>query len=226
MFMKTLRAQTTEEQKELFLRPAERYEIIGGFPCRLQRSQKSRADGHVPRRQAATPRLSSVSVTSSPCFHPRTAAHVTLAGHGSNVQGLETTATYQPESKTFVLQSPGLTSAKWWIGGLGRTADHAVVMAQLYTPVRFDWDVLAGYRDGRLTQIERSAGRQERPAHQARTVPFRLPTSRPQDARAPPRPDHSGHWPQGCACLCPESRPDVPSLTCLSPSGLPHVRNR
>lgn len=29
MFMKTLRAQTTEEQKELFLRPAERYEIIG-----------------------------------------------------------------------------------------------------------------------------------------------------------------------------------------------------
>ena len=30
MFMKTLRAQTTEEQKELFLRPAERYEIIGG----------------------------------------------------------------------------------------------------------------------------------------------------------------------------------------------------
>ena len=23
---------------------------------------------------------------------------------------------------------------KWWIGGLGRTADHAVVMAQLHTP--------------------------------------------------------------------------------------------
>ena len=58
------------------------------------------------------------------------------AGHGSNVQGLETTATYHPESKSFILQSPGLTSAKWWIGGLGRTADHAVVMAQLYTPVR------------------------------------------------------------------------------------------
>ena len=29
MCMKTLRAQTTEERKELFLRPAERYEIIG-----------------------------------------------------------------------------------------------------------------------------------------------------------------------------------------------------
>ncbi|KAK4049214.1 hypothetical protein OIO90_005503 [Microbotryomycetes sp. JL221] len=58
----------------------------------------------------------------------------TELGHGSNVQGLETTATYQPESKTFVLQSPGLTAMKWWIGGLGRSADHAVVMAQLYTP--------------------------------------------------------------------------------------------
>ncbi|GAA5993880.1 hypothetical protein JCM5350_001579 [Sporobolomyces pararoseus] len=91
MFLKTLRAQTTDEQKELFTKPAERYEIIG---CYAQ----------------------------------------TELGHGSNVQGLETTATYQPESKTFVLQSPGLTAMKWWIGGLGRTADHAVVMAQLHTP--------------------------------------------------------------------------------------------
>ncbi|GAA5888994.1 hypothetical protein JCM6882_009711 [Rhodosporidiobolus microsporus] len=91
MFLKTLRSQTTDEQKELFLKPAENYEIIG---CYAQ----------------------------------------TELGHGSNVQGLETTATYKPETQTFVLQSPGLTAAKWWIGGLGRTADHAVVMAQLLTP--------------------------------------------------------------------------------------------
>ncbi|SDA02894.1 BZ3500_MvSof-1268-A1-R1_Chr11-1g03206 [Microbotryum saponariae] len=58
----------------------------------------------------------------------------TELGHGSNVQGLETIAVYQPESKTFKLQSPSLTAMKWWIGGLGRTADHAVVMAQLHTP--------------------------------------------------------------------------------------------
>lgn len=32
------------------------------------------------------------------------------------------------------MQSPGLSSAKWWIGGLGRTADSAIVMAQLWTP--------------------------------------------------------------------------------------------
>ncbi|KAG1057147.1 hypothetical protein G6F43_001010 [Rhizopus delemar] len=52
-------------------------------------------------------------------------------GHGSNVRGLETTATYQPETETFVLNSPTLTSSKWWIGGLGAAANHAIVMARL-----------------------------------------------------------------------------------------------
>ena len=55
----------------------------------------------------------------------------TELAHGSNVQGLETTATYLPDTKEFELHSPSLTASKWWIGGLGRAADHAVVMAQL-----------------------------------------------------------------------------------------------
>ncbi|KAI9486768.1 MAG: hypothetical protein EXX96DRAFT_496878 [Benjaminiella poitrasii] len=55
----------------------------------------------------------------------------TELGHGSNVRGLETTSTYHPETQTFELHSPTLTSAKWWIGGLGTAANHAIVMARL-----------------------------------------------------------------------------------------------
>lgn len=55
----------------------------------------------------------------------------TELGHGSNVRGLETTATWNSDDQTFTLHSPHLTSSKWWIGSLGKAANHAVVMAQL-----------------------------------------------------------------------------------------------
>ncbi|KAG7200556.1 hypothetical protein KM043_001117 [Ampulex compressa] len=57
----------------------------------------------------------------------------TELGHGTFIRGLETTATYDPATQEFILNSPTLTSYKWWPGGLGHTANYAVVVAQLYT---------------------------------------------------------------------------------------------
>lgn len=57
----------------------------------------------------------------------------TELGHGTFIRGLETTAHYDPKTEEFVLHSPTLTSYKWWPGGLGHTANYAIVVAQLYT---------------------------------------------------------------------------------------------
>ncbi|KAF7991392.1 hypothetical protein HCN44_002954 [Aphidius gifuensis] len=57
----------------------------------------------------------------------------TELGHGTFIRGLETTSTYDPKTKEFILNSPTRTSYKWWPGGLGQTVNYAVVVAQLYT---------------------------------------------------------------------------------------------
>ena len=43
----------------------------------------------------------------------------TELGHGSNVAGIETTATLDSNSDEFVIHSPTVTSTKYWPGGLG-----------------------------------------------------------------------------------------------------------
>lgn len=58
----------------------------------------------------------------------------TELGHGTNVARLETTATFIPETQEFDIHSPTLTSSKWWIGALGKTATHGVLQAKLILP--------------------------------------------------------------------------------------------
>lgn len=58
----------------------------------------------------------------------------TELGHGSNVRGIECEARWDQKAREFVLHSPTLTASKWWNGTLGRTATHAVVVAQLMLP--------------------------------------------------------------------------------------------
>lgn len=58
----------------------------------------------------------------------------TELGHGSNVRGLECQAIWDPKTTEFIIHSPTLTASKWWNGALGRTANHAIVVAQLLLP--------------------------------------------------------------------------------------------
>ncbi|ORW13215.1 acyl-CoA oxidase [Mycolicibacter longobardus] len=58
---------------------------------------------------------------------------MTETGHGSDVQALETTATYDPASQEFVIDSATGTARKDYIGGAAETATVAAVFAQLIT---------------------------------------------------------------------------------------------
>lgn len=58
---------------------------------------------------------------------------MTETGHGSNVQQLETTATYLPETGEFEIHSPTPGSRKDYIGGAAAHASYAAVFAQLIT---------------------------------------------------------------------------------------------
>lgn len=56
---------------------------------------------------------------------------MTELAHGSNVAGLETTATFDERSDEFVIHTPSISATKWWIGGAASTATHCAVFAQL-----------------------------------------------------------------------------------------------
>jgi acyl-CoA oxidase len=58
---------------------------------------------------------------------------MTETGHGSDVQALETTGTYDPATQEFVIDSPTPSSRKDYIGGAASTARVAAVFAQLIT---------------------------------------------------------------------------------------------
>ncbi|KAI9493173.1 acyl-CoA dehydrogenase/oxidase [Zychaea mexicana] len=57
---------------------------------------------------------------------------MTELGHSSALRDIETTATFDPNTDEFVINSPTITATKWWIGMAGKTATHTMVIAQTY----------------------------------------------------------------------------------------------
>jgi len=55
----------------------------------------------------------------------------TELGHGSNVRGLQTIATYDKKTQEFIINTPSLGATKWWNSNAGIVATHAAVYAQL-----------------------------------------------------------------------------------------------
>ena len=53
----------------------------------------------------------------------------TELGHGSNVRGLQTTATYDARTEEWILDTPTLAAMKWWPSNLVM-ATHCVLYAQ------------------------------------------------------------------------------------------------
>ncbi|ODV78505.1 acyl-coenzyme a oxidase [Suhomyces tanzawaensis NRRL Y-17324] len=56
---------------------------------------------------------------------------MTELGHGSNVAGMETTATFDEDTDEFIIDTPHIGATKWWIGGAAHSATHSVVYARL-----------------------------------------------------------------------------------------------
>ncbi|CAD6191979.1 unnamed protein product [Caenorhabditis auriculariae] len=52
-------------------------------------------------------------------------------GHGTNLNHIETTATFDVTQDEFVVHTPTTTALKWWPGGMGVCATHVILVANL-----------------------------------------------------------------------------------------------
>lgn len=56
---------------------------------------------------------------------------LTELSHGSNVRGIQTTATYDQVTDEFIINTPDDTAMKFWIGGAAKSATVSAVFANL-----------------------------------------------------------------------------------------------
>ncbi|GAA6098663.1 peroxisomal acyl-coenzyme A oxidase 1 isoform X2 [Tachysurus ichikawai] len=135
MFIPTLSNLCTPEQRDKWLPLASSFKVVG--TC-VHNGRSEPLDLHLGMflttllNQASPNQLDTFFTPAWNLEIIGTYAQTEL-GHGTHIRGLETTATYDPSTQEFVLNSPTVTSIKWWPGGLGKTSNHAIVLAQLYT---------------------------------------------------------------------------------------------
>lgn len=55
----------------------------------------------------------------------------TELGNGSSLKGIETQAIYNVEKQQFIINSPTITSSKFWVGGKGLHANYTILIARL-----------------------------------------------------------------------------------------------
>ncbi|GBP29033.1 Probable peroxisomal acyl-coenzyme A oxidase 1 [Eumeta japonica] len=123
MFLPAILGQASAEQRAQWLPRAINANIIGTFA----------QDAAAPKPRPARPiDKSRTGLRHAHLVLPFFLNLQTELGHGTFIRGLETTATYDSKTKEFILNTPTLTSSKWWPGGLGHTANYCVVVAQLY----------------------------------------------------------------------------------------------
>lgn len=61
----------------------------------------------------------------------------TELGHGTDVQGLETIATFDEKTQEFIIHTPSISAIKFWPGDLSLVGTHVVVMARLISNGEF-----------------------------------------------------------------------------------------
>ncbi len=60
-----------------------------------------------------------------------TAYAQTELSHGSDVEGIQTTAVFDDVKDEFIINTPSLEAMKWWPGDLGLSATHIILVARL-----------------------------------------------------------------------------------------------
>mmetsp|Transcript_11803 Transcript_11803/g.32165 ORF Transcript_11803/g.32165 Transcript_11803/m.32165 type:complete len:632 (-) Transcript_11803:1268-3163(-) len=115
------------------------FTLCGGTLCKL---------GTERHHAALLPLLDTLHLTGS--------FSMTELGHGSNVMGIETTATYDESAQEFVINTPNNEASKVWIGGAGQHGKLTVVFAQLHT--RGKWEGVHAFavciRDDQLNAVQ------------------------------------------------------------------------